>query len=82
MQYRRDVVVEIAVAEAPEEFVLVEVVGDVAVDEVAELVAMRQIVDGENALLAAGVEPLDEIRADESGGTGDDGVHVAPYLMR
>ena len=79
MQYRGDVVVEIAFLEAPEKFVLIEVVGDVAIDEVAEFVPMRQIVDGENALLASGVEPLHEIRADESRSTSDDRVHVDSY---
>ena len=61
VQHRRDVVVEIAVGEAGEEFLLVEVLGDLAVDEVAELVAAREIVDGDDARLAARVERLDEI---------------------
>ena len=43
-----DVVVEVAVGEAREELVLVDVLGDLAVDEVRELVGARQIVDGDD----------------------------------
>ena len=49
MQHRGDVVVEVAIGEPGEELVLVDVIGDVAVDEIAELVALGQIVDGEDA---------------------------------
>ncbi len=48
MQDRGDVVVEVAVGEPREELVLVEVVGDLAVDEIAELVGAREIVDGDD----------------------------------
>lgn len=48
MEHRCDVVVEIAIADPLQKLVLVEVVGDVAIGEVAELVAMRQIVDGDD----------------------------------
>ena len=75
VQHGGDVVVEVAFGQPPQEFILVEVIGDLAVDEVAELVGPRQIVDGEDARLTAGVERFDEIRSDESGGAGDDGVH-------
>ena len=75
MQHRGDVVVEVAVGEADEELVLVDVVGDLAVDEVAELVGAREVVDGDDARLAARVERLDEVGADEAGGAGDDDVH-------
>ena len=77
VQDRADVVVEVAIREAQEEFLLVHVVGDLAVGEVPELVGLREVVDGDDVGLAAQVERADEIRADESGGSGDDGVHVA-----
>ena len=67
MQHRRDLVVEVAVGEPREEFVLVDVVGDLAVDEIRELVGARQVVDGDDARLAARVQRPDQIGADESG---------------
>ena len=76
MQDGGDVVVEVAVRETREELVLVEVVGDLAVDKVRELVGACEVVDGEDRRLAALVERADEIGADEAGGAGDDGVHV------
>ena len=46
---------------------LVEVIGDLALREVAELVGVREVVDGDDVGDAAPVERLDEPRADESG---------------
>jgi hypothetical protein len=43
MEHRGDVVVEIPVGEPREELVLVDVLGDLAVDEVRELFGARQI---------------------------------------
>src|SRR5206468_9227671 len=74
MQYGRDVVVEVAVGKPRQELVFVHVVGDVAIDEVAEFVGVGEIVDGKDAGFAARVQRLDEIRADEAGGAGNDGV--------
>jgi hypothetical protein len=42
------------------------------VGQVAELVALRQVVDGDDVVDAAGVEALDDVAADEAGGAGDD----------
>jgi len=75
MEYRSDVVVEIAVARAEQELFLVEVIRDRAVGEIAEFVATRQIVDGDDVRLAARVQRLDDIRADEPCSAGDDDVH-------
>ena len=50
----------------------VHVVGDVAVAEVAELVAVLEVVDGEDVGAASVVEGTDEVAADEAGGAGDD----------
>ena len=76
MEDRCDVVVEIAVAKPHEEFVLVDVFGDLAVDQIGNLVRVRQVVHGEDRRLAACVEGADEIGANESRSAGDDGVHV------
>ena len=75
VQHRRDVVLEVAGADARDEFVLVEVIGDVAVREIAELVGVVQVVDGDDVAFAARVERPDQVRTDEAGGAGDDDVH-------
>ncbi len=75
MQDRGDVVVEIAGAEPREKFFLVQVIGDLAIGEIAELVRARQIVDGDDVGLAASVEAAHEIRSHKAGGAGDDDVH-------
>jgi hypothetical protein len=76
VQDRREVAVEVAVLEARGELVGIEVVGDRAADEVAELVGRIQPVDGEDLALAARVERPDQVRADESRCAGDDGLHA------
>jgi hypothetical protein len=63
---------QFALAHAIDELALVQVVGDLAVDQVAELVGAREVVDGEDVALAAIVERLDVVGADETGGAGDD----------
>src|SRR5690606_46971 len=55
-----------------EKFALVQVVGDVEVDEVAELVGLGQLVDDQNIAQAARVERGDHVRADETGSSRDD----------
>jgi hypothetical protein len=72
VQYRPDVVVEVAVGEAYQEFLLVEVVVDLAGDEIDAFVRAGQVVDRDDARLAAAIERLDEVGADESGGPGDE----------
>ena len=76
VQNSRHVVVEVAVAEAFDEFVLVDVIGDLAVDQVAKLVGAGEIVHRDDVALAAQIERLDEVGADESRSTGDDDVHA------
>jgi hypothetical protein len=63
---------QFALAHAIDELDLVQVVGDLAVDQVAEFVGAREVVDGEDVALAAIVERLDVVGADETGGAGDD----------
>src|ERR1700682_3815871 len=76
MQHRRDVVVEGAFGEPRQELVLVEIIGDVAIDEIAESIHTRQAVDRENTGLSASVQCADQARSDEAGGTGDDNVQA------
>ncbi len=76
MQHGGDVVLEVAGRDARDEFVLVQVIGDVAVGEVAELVGVAQIVDGDDVGLAARIERTNQVGSDETGGAGDDDVHV------
>ncbi len=61
-----------------EEFALVEIVGDIAIGQVSELVCLGQVIDGDDVGNTALVEPLDQIRADESAGAGDYIVHRSP----
>ena len=75
VQHRRDVVVEVAFGETRQELVLVQVVGDLAIDEIGELVGARQVVDGDDGGFAALVQRANQVRADEAGRAGDDDVH-------
>src|SRR5256885_10208598 len=76
MQHRRDVVVEVAVGQSWQELVLVEIVGDIAIDEIAEIIRTRKAVDRDNPCLSAGVQCADQARSDEAGSTGDDNVQA------
>ena len=62
---------EIALGEQVVEHVGVDVVGDLQVGQVAELVALRQVVDGDDVVDAARVQALDDVAADETGSAGD-----------
>ena len=64
--------------EALDEFRLVAIVVDLAIDEIPELVRARQVVDRDDARLAALVERLDDVRADKTGCAGDDEGHDRP----
>ena len=66
---------EIAALETFDELGLVEIVVDLAIDEILELVGARQVVDRDHALFAALVERLDDVAADEPGRAGDDDGH-------
>ena len=57
-----------------QELVLVEVIGNVAIGEIAKFVAAGEIVDGNDVRFAALVQRLDEIRTDEAGRAGDNDV--------
>src|SRR6185503_20135040 len=58
--------------EVGDEVGLVDVVGDLAVRQVAELVRVLQVVDRDHLGDAAAVQALDQLRADESRRAGDD----------
>ncbi|MCY1372694.1 hypothetical protein D9M69_599210 [compost metagenome] len=66
---------EAAFAQQGQEIALVQVVGYLGVGEVAELVALGQIIDGDQVGLAPRIEGLDQVAADEAGGTGNDDAH-------
>src|SRR5712691_1210490 len=76
MEHRVDRAREIPRREARAEFVLVQKIGDLAGRQIAELVAVLQIVHGEDLRFAAGVERAHQVRAYEAGGAGDYVVHV------
>ncbi len=59
MEHRGDLVVEVAVREPHEEFVLVDEFGDLAVDQIRELVGARQVVDRDDARLVTRVQRPD-----------------------
>ena len=81
VQDRAHRAVEAAVAEPLEKIILVEIIRDFAVDEIDELVAATQIIDGENLGLAALVERLDDVGPDETGGAGHYYVHILSSRM-
>src|SRR5690606_21549828 len=62
---------EFARQDTTAEFVLVLVIGDVQVEQVAELVAVGQVVDRQDVGDAARIQPADQVAADEAGGAGD-----------
>lgn len=66
---------EVATGVAFDEVVLVQVVGDIGVRQVAELLAVGEIVHRDDVGLAALVQRLQQIAADEAGGAGDDDAH-------
>ena len=61
-----------AAADQFEEVALVEIVGDFAVGQIAELVCPGQVVDRDDVRQALVVERLDVVGADETGCTGHD----------
>ena len=61
----------IAGDDAGDEFVLVHVVGDIQIDQVGELGAIGQVVNGHYVLVTGLVEQFDEIAADKAGTTCD-----------
>ena len=76
MQDRVDGAVKMSLGEQFDELLLVEIVGDFAIDEVAKLVSALQVVDGDDVVDAALVEAFDDIGADKAAGAGDDGIHT------
>ena len=77
VDHRLQLAVEVAVGEAVGELVGLEVVGDVAVGEVGELVAGPEAVDRDHVAVAARVQRLHDVGADEARGAGDDDGHAA-----
>ena len=76
MRDRGERAVERAVGELAQEVVLVQVVGDVGIDQVHELVALLQVVDREHLVLAAIAQRFHDVRADEAGRAGYHDIHA------
>ena len=75
MQDRRQIAIEGAGIQRGAEMLFVEVVGDIAIGEIAEFVGAAEVVDREDVGLPAVVERLDDVRSDKSGRAGDDDLH-------
>ena len=67
--------VETAVVERLHECVLVDVIRDLAIGEIDELVALREVVHGNDVRHTPLIQCFDEIRSDEPGRAGYDEVH-------
>ena len=78
---RGDRAVERAVAELAQKGILVEIVGDVAIDEIDEFVALFQVVDRQHFVFAARIQRLDDVRSDKPGGAGDYDVHDVSSIL-
>jgi hypothetical protein len=71
MQNRFNFTVQAILANEAKELILVEVIGDLAVDQIVELLGTRQVVHGKNPSLSALIERLDQISTDKAGCAGD-----------
>jgi len=74
VEHRGDIVVEVAVRKPRQEIVLVEIIGDVAIDEITEGIDSRQAVDRDDSGFPARIQGADKARSDKPGGAGDDDV--------
>src|SRR3546814_2933410 len=63
-------VLKLPLGDALPKLVFVQIVGDLAVHQIQELVALGQIVDCQNVGIAALVQPAHDIAADEAGRSG------------
>ena len=67
---------ELPATEAIEKIVFVQVVSDIAVGQVAKLVAVSQIVDGDDIGFITLVEGLNQVATDKTGGAGHNDSHA------
>src|SRR5690606_23910733 len=70
MKDRLDIL-ELTAADARPEFILVQVVGNLAIDQIDEFIALGQIVHNQDISLAAPIQAAYHVAADESGASGD-----------
>ena len=75
MQHRPRRAVEATGQKTREKILLVEIIGNPAIDEITEFLRAREIIDRDDLRHAPFVERFDEIRPDEPGRAGDDGIH-------
>ena len=75
MEYGVDIAVESPRKKLIDEFCLVEIIDDFAVNKILEFVGAGQVVDRNDLIHTALVERLDDIGTNKSGCAGNDGVH-------
>jgi hypothetical protein len=75
MQHRIDRAVELPPLQPLQEFALVQIVVDLAVDEVVEFCRVLEVVHRDDPVPAFAVEARNDARSDEARGACDDGVH-------
>ena len=71
---------ELAALEAAVEVAPVEVVADRGAGEVDVLLAVAEVVDGEDVVDPDRVQPAQQVRADHPRGAGDDDSHRVPFV--
>src|SRR5690349_986650 len=71
MQHRAYLAVERAETQLAQKFFLVQIVCDAAVHKVAKLVSLFEVVNGDDVVLTAAIERLDQIGPDEAGRASD-----------
>ena len=82
MENRLHVTVEIAGQQAVEKILLVQIIGDFTIDQIPEFIRPLQVINSDDVLFAPVIERLDDVRTDESGRAGNDGVHENSLLSK
>ena len=83
MQHRRDQAIEKTLLQFFHEIIFVEIICDLAIDQVPELVGILEIVHRDDVVLAALIERLDQVGTDKSGCAGDDVIHcLSPHIFK
>ena len=75
MENRLNLAIEVAGGEPFDEHFLVEVIGDLAIDEIPEFVGAPKVIDGDDLGHAAVVERADQVGTNKPGSTGDYRIH-------
>ena len=70
-----DITIEVTGLDTGNEILLVDVIGDIAINQILEFFSLGEIVDRNDLAHPAFIQGLDQIGADEAGRAGNDGVH-------